>query len=128
MKTRVVVMGAVAAGLLVAGGQGAASANVVWCAGDPPIHVVTPGGNNLEVNNVIYLPVEDRHLAKQIVDGATAVPDGHGGTFITVHVSIPQGAHGATVVSINHRFNVSDTKDTPGGGVVLTLMLDLPLA
>jgi hypothetical protein len=126
MRKRAVVLGALAAGLLVAGGQGAASANVMWCVMDPPIQVVTPGGHNLSVNNMVYMSPVDRHLASAITDDASAVSDGKGGTLITVHVLIPQGAHGARVVSNNFRYRVTDTNGTPGGGTVLTLQLDVP--
>jgi hypothetical protein len=126
MRKRAVVLGALAAGLLVAGGQGAASANVMWCVMDPPIQVVTPGGHNLSVNNMVYMSPVDRHLASAITDDASAVSDGKGGTLITVHVLIPQGAYGARVVSNNFRYRVTDTNGTPGGGTVLTLQLDVP--
>ena len=126
MSKRVVVLGALAAGLLVLGGQGAASANVIWCMSDPPIQVVTPGGHNLSVNNMVYLSPLDRHIASQIAGGATTAPDGRGGTLITVHMYIPSSAHGASVVSSNYRYEVTDTSATRNGGVTLTLTLDVP--
>jgi hypothetical protein len=126
MRTRVVVVGALTVGLLVAGGQGAASANVMWCLSDPPIQVVTPGGHNLSINNMVYLSPVDRHIASKITDDATVARDGKGGTLITVHVYVPQGAHGASVVSNNYRYRVTDSNRTPGGGAVLTLQLDVP--
>ena len=126
MSKRVVVLGALAAGLLVLGGQGAASANVMWCLSDPPIQVVTPGGHYLSVNNMVYLSPIDRHIASQITDGATAAADGRGGTLITVHMYIPSGAHGASVVSSNFRYEVTDMGGTRKGGVTLTLTLDVP--
>lgn len=126
MSKRGFAAGALVAGLLVLGGQVAASANVVWCAFDPPIQVVTAGGSHLTVNNMITMSSADRDIAKLITDDATATPDGVGGTLITVHVRIPQGAHGANVVSTNHRYRVSATSSTPGGGVVITLELDVP--
>jgi hypothetical protein len=126
MSKRVVVVGALAAGLLVMGGVGTASANVMWCVSDPPIPLVTPGGHNVTVNNMIYLSPVDRHIASLITDDAVAAPDGRGGTLITVHVNIPAGAHGANVVSNNFRYRVTDTNSTPGGGTVVTLSLDVP--
>ena len=126
MSKRAVAVGALAAGLLVLGGQVAASANVVWCTFDPPVHVVTPGGSHLTVNNMITMSLADKDFAKLVTDDATAGPDGVGGTLITVHVHIPQGAHGANVVSTNHRYNVTATSSTPSGGVVLILELDVP--
>jgi hypothetical protein len=126
MSKRAVVVGAMAAGLLVVGGQGAASANVMWCLSDPPIQVVTPGGHTLSVNNMVYLSPVDRHLASRITGDASAVADGKGGSLITVHVFIPQGAHGASVVSNNFRYRVADSSGAPGGGTVVTLRLDVP--
>jgi hypothetical protein len=126
MSKRVVVVGALAAGLLVLGGQGAASANVMWCLSDPPIQVLTPGGHYLSVNNMIYLSPIDRHIASQITDDAGAAPDGKGGTVITVHVYIPEAAHGASVVSANYRYQVTDSGGTRKGGITLTLTLDVP--
>ena len=126
MRKRAVVVGALTVGLLVLGGQGAASANVMWCLSDPPIQVVTPGGHYLSVNNMIYLSPVDRHIARQITDDATVAPDGKGGTLITVHVHFPVGAHGASVESNNYRYRVTKTGGTPSGGVVVTLNLDVP--
>jgi hypothetical protein len=123
---RAVVVGALTLGLLVLGGQGAASANVMWCLSDPPIQVITPGGHNLSVNNMIYMSPVDRHIAHLITDDATTAPDGRGGTLITVHVHIPAGAHGASVESNNYRYKVTRSGGTSSGGVVLTLNLDVP--
>jgi len=128
MSKRVVVLGALAAGLLVWGGQGAASANVVWCLSDPPLEVLTPGGHYVTVNNMIYLSPVDRHIARQITASAAAVADGKGGSLITVHVYIPSGAHGASVVSSNYRYRVTNTDGTRDGGAVLTLTLDVPIS
>ena len=119
-------MGALSSALLVVGGQGAASANVTWCVSDPPVQVVTPAGHHLMVNNMVYLSVADKDLASLVTDDASAEPDGRGGTLITVHVYIPHEAHGATVVSENHRYRVTDTKSTPTGGTALLFKLDVP--
>jgi hypothetical protein len=126
MSKRVVVLGALAAGLLAVGGQGAASANVMWCLSDPPIQVETPAGHSLSVNNMVYMSPIDRHIARQVTDSATTAPDGRGGTLITVHVHIPQGAHGASVVSANYRYAVKDSGGTADGGITLTMILDVP--
>jgi hypothetical protein len=126
MSKRVVVLGALASGVLVLCGQAAASANVMWCLSDPPIRVVTPGGHNLSVNNMVYLSPVDRHIASQITDSATVATDGRGGTLITVHVNIPRGAHGASVVSANYRYEVKNSGATPNGGITLTMTLDVP--
>jgi hypothetical protein len=125
MSKRAVVVGGLAAALLVLGGPGTASANLMWCVSDPPIPVVTPGGHNLMVNNMIYLSPSDRHNAKLITDDAGTAPNAKGGTRITVHVYIPATIHGAHVVSSNNRYQVTDVADGTGGRVV-TLILDVP--
>jgi len=125
MSKRTVVVGGVSAALLVIGGPGTASANLMWCVSDPPIQVVTPGGHNLMVNNMVYLSPADFHNAKLITDDAATAPNGLGGTRITVHVYIPSTIRGAHVVSSNNRYQVSDVADGSGGRV-LTLILDVP--
>ena len=125
MSKRAVVVGGLAAALLVLGGPGTASANLMWCVSDPPIPVVTPGGHNLMVNNLIYLSPADRHKAKLITDEAGVEPNGRGGTLITVHIYIPATIHGAHVVSSNYRYRVSNAGDG-NGGLVVTLTLDVP--
>ena len=126
MSKRVIVVSGVAAVLMVLGGSGAASANIMWCVSDPPIAVVTPGGHNLTVNNMIYLSPTDLHLPKLITDDATTAPDGRGGTLITVHVYLPAASHGGHVVSNNFRYRVTDSSTAQGGGTLLTLNLDVP--
>jgi len=126
MSKRVIVVSGLAAVLMVLGGQGSASANVMWCVSDPPIPVVTPGGHNLTANNMVYLSPIDRHIASQITDDATTAPDGRGGTLIIVHVYLPATSHGGHVVANNFRYRVSDSNSAPGGGTILTLSLDVP--
>lgn len=75
---------------------------------------------------MIYLSPVDRHIAKQITAGASAAADGKGGSLITVHVYIPSGAHGASVVSSNYRYRVTKSGATRDGGTVLTMTLDVP--
>jgi hypothetical protein len=126
MKKRFVV-GTLAAGLMLVAGSATASANVAWCLSDPPIQLVTPGGHNIAVNNMVYLPPIYRHAMSQVTDGASARPDGHGGTLVTVTVRIPQGVSQAHVVSSENRFQVSSEAGGEGG-VVVTLYLDVPIS
>jgi hypothetical protein len=107
-------------GALLAASGGAASANIVWCLEDPPIQVVTPGGQTLTVNNMVYLPADALNLKGTVTEDASAAPDGKGGTLITVHVYVPTTAH---VVSSEYRYQVSAQKD---GSSVITLYLDVP--
>ena len=120
MKARSVVAAVLLGGALLAASGGAVSANMVWCLDDPPIQVVTPGGHNLTVNNMVYLPPYAVHSKGSITDDASAAPDGKGGTLITVHVHVPTSAH---VVSSEYRYQVSSQKD---GSAVITLYLDVP--
>lgn len=125
MRKRALLVGSLAAGLLALGGPGTASANLMWCVTDPPIQVVTPGGHNLMVNNMIYLSPADRHKAKLITDEAHVASNGRGGTLITVRVYIPATIHGAHIVSSNYRYRVTNAGDGSGAQVV-TLILDVP--
>lgn len=102
-----------------------ASANVMWCVYDPPIQVVTPGGHNLTVNNAIYIPVNERHLASHFSASASAVSNGHGGTLITVNVYVPSAILTAHVVARENRYQVSSEGGGTGGEVV-SLGLDVP--
>jgi hypothetical protein len=92
---------------------------------DPPIQVVTPGGHYLSVNNTIYLPPQDRHIADHFAATATATADGHGGTLIAVHIQVASGVSSAHVVSSVQRFQVS-SGGAGAGGTVISLDLDVP--
>ena len=126
MKKRFVVV-TLAATLMLVAGQATASANVEWCLTDPPIEVLTPGGHYVTVNNLVYLPPRYLHVIRQITDDASAVPDGHGGTLVTVHVRIPKRVSQAQVVSSDYRYQVSSEAGGKGG-VVITLYLDVPIS
>jgi hypothetical protein len=112
--------------MLVAG-SATASANVAWCLSDPPIQLVTPGGHNIAVNNMIYLPPMYRHVTSEVTDTASAQPDGQGGTLVTVNVRIPSGVSQGHVVSSENRYQVS-SEAGGAGGVVVTLYLDVPIS
>ena len=123
---RIVPAAMMAVAFLIAG-EATASANCEWCVYDPPIQVVTPGGHILTVNNAIYLPPYERHLASHLTATASAVSDGHGGTHISVHVQIASGITSAHVVSSVNRYQVSSVGGGTGGTVVTT-DLDVPAA
>jgi hypothetical protein len=125
MRRRVVVSASAVSLLMVAAGQVAASANMVWCVSDPPIQVVTPGGHNLTVNNTVYLPPSSQHLKGLISEDASAIPDGHGGSLVVVHVFIPGGVSNGHVVSAENRFQIS-SEGSGSGGTLVTLYLDVP--
>lgn len=120
MRARSVVVACAAVAAMFAIGSGSASANLAWCVNDPPIQVITPGGHTLTVNNQVFLPASDLHLRNQVYDDATAAPDGHGGTLVTVHVHVPSQGH---VVSSENRYRLT-TEDS--GTSVITTYLDVP--
>jgi hypothetical protein len=124
--SRILPAAMIAAVLSMAGGT-AASAHVVFCMYDPPIQVVTPAGHYLSVNNTIYLPPQDRHIADHFVATASATADGHGGTLIAVHVQVASGVSYAHVVSAVQRFQVASAGGGSGGTVV-SIDLDVPSA
>src|SRR5260370_5076303 len=78
MKLTRILPAAVIAAAFSFAGVAPASAMVLWCESDPPIQVLTPGGTNLTVNNMIYVPIFDMHLARQFLPPAPASADGHG--------------------------------------------------
>ena len=127
MKLRsLVVAAAIAAGLMAAA-PGTASANITWCAGDPPVQVVTPGGHNLTVNNYLYVSPPYLHLARQVTADGYTVPDGALGTLVVVHIHVPQALAHLYVVSSEQHYQVTTSTDGNGGSV-LTLTLDVPLS
>jgi hypothetical protein len=107
-------------------GAAPASAMVLWCESDPPIQVLTPAGTILTVNNMIYVPRYEMHLATHFAASATTAADGHGGTLITVHVQVAGGVSMAHVVSSENRYQVVSPGDGIGGTVVTTY-LDVPI-
>jgi hypothetical protein len=123
--TRILPAAVIAAAFSFAGAA-PASAMVLWCESDPPVQLVSPAGTNLTVNNMVYVPRFDMHLTTHFPASATAVPDGHGGTLITVQVQIAWGVSMAHVVSSENRYQVTSRGDGTGGTVVTTY-LDVPI-
>ena len=121
MKARSLVVGGLLAGVFVVASTVVASANFTWCSSDPPVGVTTPGGQNLTVNVQVSLSGASQQLKNDVTDQATAQPDGHGGTLITVNVFVPTAAN---VVASVYRYKVSG--HASGSGVV-TLFLDVPI-
>src|ERR1700736_5469329 len=116
MSKRGILVGGLGAGLLLLGAAGPAAANVEWCSGDPPIAVVTPAGNHLMVNNMLYLSsAADKANVKAVTHDASTASDGKGGTRITVHLYFPDNFSDAYVVSSVNRFGVQDSAGTNGG-------------
>jgi hypothetical protein len=125
MKTRTLfVAGAMALGL-VAAAPGTASANILWCVGDPPVQVVTPGGNYVEINNYLYTAPAYAHLASQITADGSAASDGAGGSLVTIYVHVPSSLSRLYVVSADLHYQVTTT-GSGTGGTEITLTLDVP--
>jgi hypothetical protein len=121
---RLLLAGVIAAGLVLAG-PGTASAHLVFCAGDPPVNLTTPGGHNVTVNNYLYVSPAYRHLASQVTADGFAEANGAGSSRLVVHIHIPGGLSGLYVVSNEQRFHVTST-GTGRGGTDITLTLDVP--
>lgn len=130
MNVRAVILAAAGCGAMLAAAPIAASANLIWCVDDPPIHVVTPGGHALEINNMVYMTRESGERgnddARRITGSAEAAPDGHGGTLITVRVYLPDGIS-AHVVASDYRYQVWSQGYGEGDDAV-TLVLDVPVS
>ena len=124
MKFKTVLAGgAVACGLLAASPAGA-SANVMWCVGDPPLQMSSPSGTNFTVNTQFYTSGSKQHLSQQLTEHVTSAPDGRGGTLVTVEVFAPAGRSVTVVASVN-KYKVSN-QASGVGDVVVTL--DVPVA
>jgi hypothetical protein len=125
MRLRSLVVAGALAACLMAAAPGTASANILWCAGDPPVQVVTPGGHELVVNNYLYVPPSSIHLARQVTADGYAIPDGALGTLVVVHVHVPASLSHLYVVSAQQHYQVSTSGDGYGGSEI-TLTLDVP--
>ena len=124
MKLKTVLAGgAVACGLLAAS-PAAASANVMWCVGDPPVQMSSPSGTNFTVNTQVYTSDAKQHLSQQMTEEVTSSPDGSGGTLVRVEIFVPAGQNVTVVASVN-KYKVS-SQASGAGDVVVTL--DVPVA
>src|SRR5947209_6044235 len=66
--------------------------NVVWCVGDPPVLVVTPGGTELMFNTSLFaFDRSDSAALRQSAVTALTQDDGSGGTLVAVTVTVPDG-------------------------------------
>ena len=124
MKFKTVLAGgAIACGLLAAS-PAVASANVMWCVGDPPVQMSSPSGTNFTVNTQVYTSDSKQHLSQQLTEEVTSTPDGSGGTLVRVEVFVPAGQNVTVVASVN-KYKVSG-QASGVGDVVVTL--DVPVA
>jgi hypothetical protein len=124
MKARSVVVGVVAAVGMVVGSAGSASANIVWCSGDPPVRVDSPTGSNLTVGVTVVVPQGQAKYISGVVATAVTEP-APSGTLITVDVAVPQTIEVARVTVTVKKYKVSDYAQVPGGGSA-TLHLVVP--
>ena len=115
--------GGLACGLTVATAVGA-SANIMWCVGDPPVQISTASGTNFTVGAQIFTTGAKQHLSQQVTEVVTSAPDGHGGTLVTVEIKGPAGQAMTIVASVN-KYKVSG-QASGIGDVVVTL--DVPTA
>jgi hypothetical protein len=127
-----VVVGSLGGLIALVMGHGAALANAEWCVSDPPLQVVTPGGQNLMVNNMVYLAQSQSNqqgnfnTKGQTTETATVASNGPGHTLITIRVDVADGVQQARVVSSVNRFQVS-SQGTGSAGSVIFLYLDVPI-
>src|SRR5438093_3968914 len=127
MRARSVLAGVLASLAMVIGGATAASANIAWCAGDPPVHVDTLAGANLTVNTIVTVRRPEVKFLNDVHSDAVVTPDGTGGSYITVNVHLPVGISIAYVAAQVKRYQVSAS--TVGrGGTTVTLYLHVPAA
>jgi hypothetical protein len=78
MRFRKLVLAGGVAGALMAAVPGGASANIMWCVGDPPAQLTTSTGTRFVVNTYVYAEGPHSKLASLTTVDATAAPDAAG--------------------------------------------------
>jgi len=124
MRFKTVLAGVTVACGLTLASTGGASANIMWCVGDPPAQVSSASGTQFNVNTQIFSSVAHQHLS-QYPETVTTAPDGSGGTLVTVDVQGP--AQYFTVVASVHKGKGTISAQSSGSGEVL-VVLDVPIA
>lgn len=100
---------------------------VDWCETDPPVHVITPAGHALEINNFLGTTKANSHLLKQAVVFGYAEPAGPGQSLVHVLVYLPHGGSAYVHVrSQTARFDQSSEADGSWGRL-LELELYVPV-
>lgn len=126
MRFRKLVLAGGVAGSLLAAAPGSASANIMWCVGDPPAQLTTSTGTRIVVNTYVYADGPHRKLAAQTTVDATSAPDGAGGTLITLVVHAPAGQVVTVVASVQR--GEGDLSAQASGSGDFTMVLDVPIA
>ena len=126
MKARSMVVGVLAAGVMLVAGAGSASANIAWCFEDPPVQVQTPAGTSLTVNVSVSVAQGEARFMKSVAVDAVTAPAAGGGTLITVNVSVPTTVTAANVTASVKKFKLSTPAATVPGGGAATLYLVVP--
>ncbi|HEX6547465.1 MAG TPA: response regulator transcription factor [Candidatus Dormibacteraeota bacterium] len=125
---RILVAAALAASAAVAGVTPTAAYNS-WCEDEPPVTVVTPGGQHVTINNWISVPVQDRHLLRKVHVYGEAVPGADPDTtLVTVHVITPRGGSNTVrITSSTQRFDQRDYEEG-GWGSEIILKVTIPVS
>jgi hypothetical protein len=120
------VAGALALGLMAAG-SASASANIMWCVGDPPVQVASTTGTQFVVNVQLYTSSPStKKLLGQFTEAVTTTADGSGGTLVTVVVTGPAGKYVTVVASVNRGKGTVSAQGSGSGEIVV--LLDVPIA
>jgi hypothetical protein len=125
MRLKTVLAGVTVACGLTAASTAGATANIMWCVGDPPAQVSSASGTQFNVNTQIYSTVAHQHLS-QYLETVTTTPDGSGGTLVTVDVEGPAGQYFTVVASV-HKGKGTISAQSSGTGEVF-VVLDVPIA
>jgi hypothetical protein len=128
MRLKRVLGGAAAACALLVGSAATASANIMWCIGDPPEQVTSASGTQFVVNTQIYAsgPKTHLNLSHSTTTTSWSQPDGHGGTLVTVEVQGPSSQQLTVVVTYNAVKNAVSNQATGIGTVIV--QLDIPIS
>ena len=127
MRLRTLLVAGALALCLMAAGSASASANIMWCVGDPPVQVASTTGTQFVVNVQLYSSSPSaRQLLQQFTETVTTGDDGSGGTLVTVQVTGPAGRYVTVVASVNRGRGPLSAESSGSGEIVV--LLDVPIA
>ena len=89
MRRVLVAFGAAAIAALMPASQGLAW--VDWCESDPPVHVITPGGHRVEINNFLGTTIQNKRLLRHAVVYGYAERAGPGQSLVHIVIILPEG-------------------------------------
>ena len=89
LRRVMVAIGAAGIAAIVPASQGLAW--VDWCDSDPPVHLITPAGHAIEINNFLGSTHKNQRLLKRAIVYGYVEPAGPGHSLVHIVVILPEG-------------------------------------